>query len=271
MIVIDKKYNSLEKDNMNKLKMLGIGLIKIPLAHPNGKFEIIFTKGISQSLIQDVFELYKNEIIEKKRGNSIIPLDDFSLYINYFQNNGDILVVIFMDEKNQTVNFPQLYMFTKKIANHIHLNKPFTGIETIFNQEVDIPRSEGIDAVLILGSSGCLYFSKINKEKSSIARSELHISGFISALYSFSREIINQDSGGNLKEINFGNQLFYIITQNNVIFVFLVKKMDPLIERYMYLLADEFLNKHHDHLKNFNGDVSPFNEFEKIINQYLII
>ncbi|TFG07899.1 MAG: hypothetical protein EU539_03705 [Promethearchaeota archaeon] len=268
---MEKKCRPSEMNNMNQLKMLGIGLAKISGINTNGKYEILYSKGIGNSLIQDIFELYKNEILNKERGNSIIPLDEFTLYINYFQHKEDILVLIYMDEKNQTINYPQLYMFTKKVSNHFRLNRSLHEIVEIFENDVKIPQTEGIDAVLILSSSGCLYYSKINEKNSTIANSELHISGFISALYSFSREIINQDSGGNLKEINFGNQLFYIITQDNIIFVYLVKKLDPLIQRYMYVLADEFINEYQAYLMNFNGDVTPFNEFEKIINKYLKI
>jgi hypothetical protein len=39
----------------------------------------------------------------------------------------------------------------------------------------------------------------------------------------------------------------------------------------MYLIADEFLYKYKDYLKDFNGDVTPFSEFEKNINAYFII
>ena len=134
-----------------------------------------------------------------------------------------------------------------------------------------MPRSESIFAIFILGSSGSPYFSKMNTERNFITDSEVHISAFISALYSFSKQIIDQDTGANLKEINFGNQRFYMIIKENVIFAYLVQDLDPLLKRYMYLIVDEFLAEFAVHLKDFNGDVTPFDNFEKKINQYFII
>lgn len=257
--------------NPGQLELLGIALIRIPEKALNGGFEILYKKGIGYPLIQNVFELYKKEIMAQKSKNSIIPLDDFTLFVHYFQNKEDNLVLMYMDEKEKTVNFPQLYLFTKKIENKVSLNTPLLEIIAILNSDILIPKTESIDAILILGSSGCLYYSKINENKSLIAKSELQVSGFISALYSFSQEIIKQDSGANLKEINFGNQLFHIITKNNVIFVYLVKSINPLIQRYMYLIADEFLEVYKENLKNFSGDITPFYKFENYVNQYIKI
>ena len=62
-----------------------------------------------------------------------------------------------------------------------------------------------------------------------------------------------------------------MITKNNVIFAYLVEKVNPLLERYMYLIADEFVHEFKEHVNNFSGDVSIFSSFQKIINQYYII
>ncbi|KKL74711.1 hypothetical protein LCGC14_2062130, partial [marine sediment metagenome] len=99
----------------------------------------------------------------------------------------------------------------------------------------------------------------------------VHIGGFISALLSFSNTIIGEETGAKLKEINFGNQQFYVISKSTVIFAFLVENMNSLLQRYMYLIADEFLYEFRDYLKVFNGDVTPFTSFEENINQYFII
>ncbi|GAH69954.1 unnamed protein product, partial [marine sediment metagenome] len=99
----------------------------------------------------------------------------------------------------------------------------------------------------------------------------VHIGGFISALLSFSNTIIGEETGAKLKEINFGNQQFYVISKSNVVFAFLVENMNQLLQRYMYLIADEFLFDFRNYIKEFNGDVTPFNEFESKINQYFII
>ncbi len=256
----------------NQLKMLGIGLIKILEIESGGKFETIYQRGIGNALIQNVLEMYKKEIIEIKKGTSIIPLDDFTLFINYFHHKGDIFVMIYMDGKELSLNIPQIYLFTKKIAQQIQSNTPISEIKKILNEEIIIPRAEGIMAFLAFGSSGNLYFSKINKAKSKISQSDVLISGFISALFAFTKEvIIEEDAGAELKEINFGNQRFFMITKNKVIFAYLLKDFTPLINRYMQITTDDFLTQFKIHLRNFNGDTSQFRKFEEIVDQYFII
>lgn len=62
-----------------------------------------------------------------------------------------------------------------------------------------------------------------------------------------------------------------MITKNDVIFAYLVDNMNPLLERYMSFITDEFLTQFRDQLKNFDGDITPFFNFEEIINQYFAI
>ena len=255
-----------------KLQMLGYGLLKISNVNSGCNFNITFQKGIGVPLIQNIIELYKKEIINKRQGNSIIPLEDFTIFIQYFKNNeDDISVIIYMEEKDQSVNFGRLYFISKKINQKIISNASTTEIIDTFEKEIEIPLTDGIIAIFIIGSSGSPFISKINKARSNIADHEVHIGGFISALLSFSNTIIGEETGAKLKEINFGNQQFYVISKSNVIFAFLVENMNSQLQRYMYLIADEFLYKYKDYLKDFNGDVTPFNEFEKNINAYFII
>jgi len=155
--------------------------------------------------------------------------------------------------------------------SNILKNASVAEIARIFEDEVTIPKTDGIIAIFIIGSAGSPFLSKINKNRSNIADHEVHIGGFISALLSFSNTIIGEETGAKLKEINFGNQQFYVISKSNVIFAFLVENMSSLLQRYMYLIADEFIYDFSNYLKEFNGDVTPFNEFENKINQYFII
>ncbi|TET57014.1 MAG: hypothetical protein E3J52_10940 [Promethearchaeota archaeon] len=257
-----------------KLHMLGYGLLNISELDSGGKLNVLFQNGIGVSLIQNIFELYKNEIINKRQGNSIIPLDDFTIHIQYFKNGEKkISVIIYMEEKEPTVpvNFPKLYFLSKKINKKILSNAPISEITKIFESEIEIPKTDGVIAIFIIGSTGSPFISKINKKRSNIADHEVHIGGFISALLSFSNTIIGEETGAKLKEINFGNQQFYVISKSNVIFAFLVENMNQLLQRYMYLIADEFLFDFRNYIKEFNGDVTPFNEFESKINQYFII
>lgn len=259
-------------NNSEKLRMLGYGLLKISEINTLGEFSIVYQKGIGVPLLQNVIELYKKEIITKRKGNSIIPLNDFTLFIHYFENpNHEISVIIYMEEKERSVNFPKLYFLSKKINNKIKSQASISEITSTFESEIEIPRSPGIIAIFIIGAAGSPFISKINKKRSNIADHEVHIGGFISALLSFSNTIIGEETGAKLKEINFGNQQFYVISKSSVIFAFLVEDMNSRLQRYMYLIADEFLYQFKDYIKDFNGDVTPFSCFEEVINQYFII
>lgn len=270
MIPMNKAQNS--NNNSEKLQMLGYGLLTISEIDAGGKFNIIFQKGIGMPLIQNILELYKNEIITKKQGNSIISLDNFTIFIQYFKKKeNNISVIIYMEEKERSVKFPELYFLSKKINKKILANASILEITKIFESEIEIPKTDGIIAIFILGSTGSPFISKINKNRSNISDHEVHIGGFISALLSFSNTIIGKETGAKLKEINFGNQQFHVISKSKVIFAFLVENMNSLLQRYMCLIADEFLYQFRDYIKEFNGDVTPFNEFENNINQYFII
>jgi len=269
MIVMNNAQNI--NNGTERLQMLGYGLVKISDINSGANFTICFQRGVGVPLIQNIIELYKKEIINKRQGNSIIPLEDFTIFIQYFKNNEDISVIIYMEEKDQSVNFGRLYFLSKKINQKLISNALITEIIDVFEKEIEIPRSEGIIALFVIGSAGSPFISKINKARSNIADHEVHIGGFISALLSFSNTIIGEETGAKLKEINFGNQQFYVISKSNVIFAFLVESMNSLLQRYMYLIADEFLYEYKEYIKDFSGDVTPFAPFEKIINQYFII
>ena len=87
MIAMDKAQNI--NNNIEKLQMLGYGLLNISNTQSGGKFEIILQKGVGVPLIQNVLELYKREIIAKKKGSSIIPLNEFTIHIQYFNNSNN--------------------------------------------------------------------------------------------------------------------------------------------------------------------------------------
>jgi len=270
MIIMENFQNS--KESAALMQLLGIGLVKISENEVNGKFNVLFQKGIGIPLVQNVMELYKKEIISKKQGNSIIPLNDMTIFLHYFENsNHEILVIIYMEEKETSINFSQLYLLSKDINKKFQSHLSLDNIIYEFNSAIEIPKTDGVIAIFIIGSTGSPFVSRINKNRSNIQDHEVHIGGFISALLSFSNTIIGEETGAKLKEINFGNQQFYVITKNNVIFAFLVEKMTSLIQRYMYLLADEFLFSYKDILRNFNGDITPFSNFEEKINQYFKI
>ncbi len=271
MIVMGEKTHDIGNDN--SLQMLGVGLLQLDSSSSsNNSVNVIFQKGIGMPIIQNMLELYKHEIIKKKKGNSIIPLDQFTIFLHFFEVQPDsIYIMIYMDKKETEINYTKLYLLTKRINNLVQSQEDFGKIVEFCDHEVQIPQTDGLIAVFIIGSTGSPYFSKIDKNRASIAKSEVHIGGFISALYSFSKEIIGQESGASLKEINFGNQRFYMIVKNDTIFAYLVEDLSPLLERYMYLIVDDFLEEFKSYLADYQCDITPFNKFNETFNRYFII
>ena len=87
-------------DTKEIMQMLGYGLINISGFTSNHKIHILFQKGIGTPLIQNVIELCKNEISDQTQGNSIIPLDEFTIFVHYFQYRNDTFVILYMTEKD---------------------------------------------------------------------------------------------------------------------------------------------------------------------------
>jgi hypothetical protein len=89
----------------------------------------------------------------------------------------------------------------------------------------------------------------------------------------FSNEVIGKNSGESLQAINFENQQFLITVREGIIFAYLLE--DPayskVIERYMELLKEEFFEMYHECLKNFDGDLNHFHNFEGIVQKYFSI
>ena len=268
MISMDKSIN-----NPRMLEVLGIGLIRVTfkdIESEDYSSEILYQIGIGMPMIQNILHLFKMEIIKKDSGNSIIPLDDFSVFINFFRNEKELekLILIYLYEKESTLQYSELYLHSKSIIRYCTDNHTIDEIKNTIKTSIEIPVVEGIIGIFIIDTAGCPLFTKIMGKRTDIIDGEVQIGGFISALFSFSQFVIGKETGGKLKEINFGNQSFYTITKKNVIFAFLVEKITPLLKRYMYLMADEFLEKYRTYLEDFNGDITAFYDFDKNINRY---
>lgn len=261
------------KLDLDLLRILGIGLIKMSEINNNTQFKEIFRKGIDTSLIKNVMKKYMKKIVKKKNGiYSFINLKNYRISIYFNENQrGNILIVIYLDEKDNPTSFKDLFFFSKKLFDAFGSSTPNSDIVSLCEVNIIIPRARGIEAIFILGTSGSCYFSRIKKNRKKIIENETHIAGFISALFSFSQEFLNQEPGTTLKEIIFGNERLYTITKDNVIFAYLLKKKNSLRKRYMHLIANDFLDEFKDYIKNFKGQISLFKKFENTIDQYFII
>ena len=143
------------------------------------------------------------------------------------------------------------------------------------NLEKMFPKADGLVGFLVLDKTGLLYFSKVAKNKISIAQNIFQIAGFISAILIYSQDLIGtEDSGIKLEDINLGNHHFYVCTRENVIFAYFVEKhsITENFKSHIEIIIKKFLETYHpSFIKNFKWDVSQFHKFEEVINQYFEI
>jgi len=266
----------LEPDMSFPMDLLGVGLIKISYLNAGGKIKIIYQKGIGNLLIQKIIKVNKEKILANKHGFLIDLISNYTVYIHFFDNkHKEITVIIYLDKKKSILKFSKFYYLSKKLNEALCSKRSISEIQQICKQDFKIPKSNSLLALLIISTSGLLYFSKINKKKKKLANFELQISGFISALLTFTKELIGQEPGIRLKQINFGNQRFYLTLKNDVVFAYLIEKekISEIDQRYMQLIPDEFITLFKDKVNplNFNGDVSHFKNFGSIVDNYFII
>ncbi|MFX0074278.1 MAG: hypothetical protein ACFE96_02465, partial [Candidatus Hermodarchaeota archaeon] len=121
--------------------------------------------------------------------------------------------------------------------------------------------------------TGHTLFTKIREDKTKLLDNYIQIGGFLSAILMFSNEIIGKNSGESLQAINFENQQFLITVRDGIIFAYLLE--DPTfskaIERCMELLKEEFFEMYSECLKNFDGDLNHFYDFEHVVEKYFSI
>ena len=263
--------NDPEKKFFGPIHVLGFGVVELD---SNRQYDILFQKGIGIKLIQKILNINLNEILLKKNGIKIEIIFRNTVYIHYFNNRvNKTVIVIYLDKKEKILKFSDLFLISENINNHIDSKTSLIDLRTICEENIKIPKTNGVIAVFIISSAGHLFYSKYNKEKAFFKDSEVQVSGFLSALLIFSREVISKNTDAKLKKINFSNRHFYLNYEQNVIFAYLVEenKENKINKKYLYLTSEEFLSKYRESIGNFDGDVSKFRDFENIIDQYFII
>lgn len=102
----------------------------------------------------------------------------------------------------------------------------------------------------------CLF----HKEYRSIHLDENLVSGFLSAAASF----VSKLGEDRVESITMGKKKFVSISSNDLIFSICVDKEDDEKEAFekLWEIKITFLRKYLEKVKNWNGDVSPYNEFE---------
>ncbi len=259
-------------ENIEILKILGISLLKIELTSSKEKYEIIFKKGIDAPLVQNIYELYKHDFHENVNGNSIFPIDDYTVFINYFHDKSKfVFLIIYLDERESKLTYSQFYLHSRKIIKYILNATNDKEIANFCNNSIEIPKAEGVTGLFVVDKGGCPLITKINKEREDLKKIDVQIGGFISALLIFAPTVIGEETGGLLKEIDFDSKKFYIIEKKKVTLIFMIGSTTSLNKRYMYIVAEEFLIKFQKKLENFDGDISQFSTFEEVIDIYFNI
>ena len=89
----------------------------------------------------------------------------------------------------------------------------------------------------------------------------------------FANEVMGKASGENLQAINFENQQFLISVEEGIIFAYLLEDSttSETTERYIELIKGEFIELFYDCLTDFNGDITQFQSFSPVVEQYFSI
>jgi hypothetical protein len=231
----------------------------------------VFNKGISRTLIKDLIHLYRPEILNKKEGKLIDLLGIFTVYIHFYTSGNQKISIFYINEKDKLVNYEDLCSLSRLLVKTYCSNVSHSKISQICNKA--IPSVKGLSALFIISTTGHTLFTKIRNDKTELSENCIQIGGFLSAILMFSKEVIGKNSGENLQAINFGNQQFHITVEEGIIFAYLVKQSinSEVIERYMELIKEEFIELYYDDLKDFNGDLNQFHTFEPVVEKYFSI
>ena len=241
-----------------------------------GEIELIFRKGLTTTFVEDIIDIYRYRIFETDNGTIIDSTGSYNLFLSFaMKSQGEKEIVLFIDTEDRVLNSPILESFSKALFNKLKTNIPYSKIESMCNNIIEIQRAKGVIGVLILDKTGILYYSKVKKERTEIAKNIFQIAGFISALMIYSHDLIGDESAGlKLEDIDMGNYHFYLSMRSNIIFAYFVEKNNcsENVERNTQIIFEEFLERYYNsYVKNFCGDLTPFHEFEDTINLYFEI
>jgi hypothetical protein len=266
MIVVESSIPEII-ESYHPLEMLGLGLVSITLKNHN----VIFRKGIGTPLLTKLIKVYRKQIIEKKEGKIIELVGSFTVYIHFYELEREIVAVFYVNEKDKLIKYEELCSLSNILLRCYCSNVSDLELNRVFSKVV--PCAKGISALFIIYNTGHSLFAKINKNKKFLADNYIQVGGFISAILAFSKEVIGRESGESLQAINFENERFYVHLRDNIIFAYLIDKRNESknLKRFIELIADEFMEKFDEDLKDFQGDVTPFSEFERIVDNYLLI
>ena len=97
------------------MEVLGAEVIRF--SKSSNLLEILFNDGIAISLTQRMFNKFRNELFKSKQGNIIGNIDDFTVYIHFFElERNEVLIVFYLDKKENMVRIlDKAYSIYEKI------------------------------------------------------------------------------------------------------------------------------------------------------------
>lgn len=266
MLVLENVYQE-TLEHPSSMDLLGVGIVSMT----EKRYNIIFSKGIKRSLIKLLIKFYRSEILKNKEGKRIKLLGAYTIYVHFYTFEDESISILYVSETNKLIKYDSLCSLSKQLVNSYCSNATFSEINQLCNQA--IPTAKELSALFVINTAGLSLFTKIRKDKKYLADNFITISGFISAILSFSNEVIGKNTGDTLQAINFENQQFLLTVKEDVIFAYLIEDFTKSknIKRFMELLIEEFLDNYCDCIKDFNGDVSQFRDFEHLVDKYFDI
>ena len=272
MITINDSYQNLEETSQN-FHLRGFTISELNIG---GNFVILFQKGIGITLTMKIIDLYKDKIHTKRQGYIKDNIGSLTIYINFFEKKQKTkLIFMYIDKTENLMNYTNLYHLSKKIFQCLCSDVLDVELRQICNSSITIPKAKGLIGIFIIDKAGFLYFSKVNKDRPIMANNNFQIAGFISAILIYAQDfIVGEEYGLKLEDVNLGGCHLFLKTKKNVIFAYIIDKdkRSENIKRYMQLVVEEFLDTYYNsYILGFKGDLSPFHEFENVIDQYFEI
>ena len=266
MIVLEKGHQEL-LDTPAAMDILGVGIVSITEKNSN----LIYNKGISRSLMNDLIKLYRPDILKKKEGKLIDLLGIFTVSIHFYSFDAESIAIFYVIEKDTLTSYDEMCSVSRNLAQIYCSNAPLSAINKICTKL--IPSFEGLSALFVVSTSGHTLYTKIRDDKTSISENHIQIGGFLSAILMFSNEVIGKQSEDTLQSINLKNNRFIIFVKQDIIFAYLVDHSPESddFDRYVELIAEEFLDQFQESVKNFNGDLGQFHRFDSVINKYFCL
>ena len=263
MLVLENVYQE-SLEHPSSMDLLGVGLVSLT----EKRYNIVFSKGIKRSLIKLLIKFYRSEILEKKEGKRIKLLGAYTIYVHFYTIEDESISIFYVSETNKLIKYDSLCSLSKQLVNSYCSNATFSEINQLCKRAT--PSAKELSAFFIISTAGLSLFKKVRKDKKYLADNFITISGFISAILSFSNEVIGKKTGDTLQAINFENQKFLLTVKEGIIFAYLVEDFTKSknIKRFMELLIEEFLDNYCDCIKDFNGEIGQFRDFECVVDKY---